>query len=126
MKPKSATKPAGRKTAKPAGRKTAKPVKKKAAKRGGQRTPIELCENLTALYDRLGKLAKKAAAGKKAGEESRAAKEALVAAMGAHKRAKLADGRIIERDLQKRHWAPLPAKTVAWWRFIVVNTGEEI
>lgn len=102
-------------------RKVAKSATPKA-KRGGQRTPVELNDNLTAVYDRMVKLSKKAVAAKKAGDEARAAKEALSAAMGSSKLARLSDGRIIERNQQKRHWPPLPAKTITFWQFTVVES----
>lgn len=89
-----------------------------AANRTEQRTdavevPL-LDQQAQEAFDRHQRLARKAAAGRKADEQSKAARDEVVQAMGEHVLARLPDGRMIHRKHQQRHWGALPARDVEW------------
>lgn len=85
-----------------------------AKRKPKQRTRGKLDDTFTKIYDRMLAKQKLAARGRNADTEAKAARDAIVMAMGNHAEATLTDGRVIRRIPQKRHLPPLPAKTIRW------------
>lgn len=96
-----------------------------AKRKPKQRTRGKLDDTFTKIYDRMIAKQKLASRGRNADTEAKAARDAIVMAMGDNEEATLTDGRVIRRVKQKRNLPPLPAKVLRWEQLKEVTEDME-